>query len=134
AGSPRRSARASGRAATRWGRRLQCRSVRPSARTLHATAGSTCGRPPSVRCGRPASNRSNAVTCARRVTATGSSRTGGTTAAPAGRESLPTSSDELRERYAQVKEEVGPNVTVVVATKYVSGHDLATLAAAGVQV
>jgi len=47
---------------------------------------------------------------------------------------LPTSSDELRERYAQVKEEVGPNVTVVVATKYVSGDELATLAAAGVEV
>jgi uncharacterized pyridoxal phosphate-containing UPF0001 family protein len=47
---------------------------------------------------------------------------------------LPTSSEELRERYAQVKEEVGPNVTVVVATKYVSGDELATLAEAGVEV
>ena len=32
------------------------------------------------------------------------------------------------------EEQVGPNVTVVVATKYVSGDELATLAAAGVEV
>jgi PLP dependent protein len=47
---------------------------------------------------------------------------------------LPTSSDALRERYAQVKEEVGPDVTVVVATKYVNVDELATLAEAGIEV
>jgi pyridoxal phosphate enzyme (YggS family) len=47
---------------------------------------------------------------------------------------LRTSPDELRERYERVKAEVGTRVTVVVATKYVSLDDLATLAAAGVEV
>jgi PLP dependent protein len=47
---------------------------------------------------------------------------------------LPTSSDALRERYAQVKEEVGPDVTVVVATKYVNVGELAALAEAGIEV
>jgi PLP dependent protein len=44
------------------------------------------------------------------------------------------SPDELRERYLRIQEEVGPGVTVVAATKYVSLDDLATLAEAGVRV
>ena len=45
-----------------------------------------------------------------------------------------TSPDELRERYEQLKAEVGPGVTVVVATKYVPVHELAALAEAGIEV
>jgi PLP dependent protein len=41
---------------------------------------------------------------------------------------------EIAERYAQVREEVGPDVTVVVATKYVSLEDMSVLAEAGVEV
>jgi PLP dependent protein len=41
---------------------------------------------------------------------------------------------EMAERYARVCEEVGPGVTVVVATKYVSPDDLGVLAEAGVAV
>ena len=41
---------------------------------------------------------------------------------------------EIRERYEQIREEVGPAVTVVAATKYVSVEDLADLAEAGVEV
>ena len=41
---------------------------------------------------------------------------------------------EIRERYERIREEVGPGVTVVVATKYVSVEDLAALAEAGVEV
>jgi uncharacterized pyridoxal phosphate-containing UPF0001 family protein len=48
--------------------------------------------------------------------------------------SSPTSSDEIRERYERVREDVGPNVTVVVATKYVTVAELARLAEAGVEV
>jgi uncharacterized pyridoxal phosphate-containing UPF0001 family protein len=44
------------------------------------------------------------------------------------------SPDEIRARYARIREEVGPGVTVVAATKYVSVDDLAALAEAGVQV
>src|SRR4029077_8330432 len=41
---------------------------------------------------------------------------------------------EIRERYERIREEVGPTVTVVAATKYVSVEDLAALAEAGVEV
>src|SRR5947199_1881497 len=40
----------------------------------------------------------------------------------------------MRERYERIREEVGPAVTVVAATKYVSLEDLAALAEAGVEV
>ena len=41
---------------------------------------------------------------------------------------------EIAERYARVCEEVGPSVTVVVATKYVSAEEMGGLAEAGVAV
>jgi PLP dependent protein len=44
------------------------------------------------------------------------------------------SPDEIRARYARIREEVGPGVTVVAATKYVSLEDMAPLAEAGVEV
>jgi uncharacterized pyridoxal phosphate-containing UPF0001 family protein len=44
------------------------------------------------------------------------------------------SPDEVRERYERLKSEVGPSVTVVVATKYVSVDELEALATAGVEV
>jgi uncharacterized pyridoxal phosphate-containing UPF0001 family protein len=50
--------------------------------------------------------------------------------------SSPTSLDValVRERYERVLEEVGPGVTVVVATKYVDADELGVLAEAGVEV
>jgi PLP dependent protein len=44
------------------------------------------------------------------------------------------SPDEISERYERIKSEVGPSVTVVAATKYVSAEELEALAAAGVEV
>ena len=44
------------------------------------------------------------------------------------------SPEQIRERLARVQAEVGPNVTVVSATKYVSLRDMATLIDAGVTV
>jgi uncharacterized pyridoxal phosphate-containing UPF0001 family protein len=44
------------------------------------------------------------------------------------------SPEHVRERYESVKEEVGPGVTVVVATKYVSLDDMHALVDAGVEV
>jgi PLP dependent protein len=41
---------------------------------------------------------------------------------------------EIAERYARVREEVGPRVTVVVATKYVDVDELAALVEAGIEV
>ncbi len=44
------------------------------------------------------------------------------------------SASEIAERYARVCDEVGPGVTVVVATKYVSAEEMGALAEAGVAV
>jgi uncharacterized pyridoxal phosphate-containing UPF0001 family protein len=40
----------------------------------------------------------------------------------------------IAERYARVRDEVGPSVTVVVATKYVTAEEMSALAEAGVEV
>jgi pyridoxal phosphate enzyme (YggS family) len=45
---------------------------------------------------------------------------------------LPLSPERVRENLARIREEVGPDVRVVVATKYVSVDDLGALAEAGV--
>jgi PLP dependent protein len=44
------------------------------------------------------------------------------------------SPEEVRARYARIKEEVGPEVAVVAATKYVSLRDMAVLAEAGIEI
>jgi hypothetical protein len=44
------------------------------------------------------------------------------------------SPEEVGERYERLRQEVGPAVTVVAATKYVSVDDMAVLAEAGVEV
>jgi pyridoxal phosphate enzyme (YggS family) len=48
--------------------------------------------------------------------------------------SLPTSSDQIAERYTALKAEVGTGVTVVVATKYLAVDELHMLIDAGVEV
>ena len=45
-----------------------------------------------------------------------------------------SSPERIRENYARIKEEVGPRVTVVAATKYVSLDDMELLREAGVPV
>ena len=47
---------------------------------------------------------------------------------------MPLSADAVRERYARLQAQVGPGVTIVAATKYVSVADMAALADAGVEV
>jgi uncharacterized pyridoxal phosphate-containing UPF0001 family protein len=44
------------------------------------------------------------------------------------------SATEIAERYRSIREEVGPDVTIVAATKYLSVEDMAALAEAGVEV
>ena len=44
------------------------------------------------------------------------------------------SASEIAERYGRIRDEVGPDVTVVVATKYVTVDELGALAEAGVEV
>jgi PLP dependent protein len=44
------------------------------------------------------------------------------------------SPERIRDNYSRIKEEVGPGVTVVAATKYVSLEDMSVLADAGVEV
>jgi PLP dependent protein len=41
---------------------------------------------------------------------------------------------DIAERYARVRDEVGPGATVVVATKYVTAEEMSALAEAGVEV
>ena len=45
-----------------------------------------------------------------------------------------SSPESIRARYARIREEVGPRVTVVAATKYVAIDEMAALAEAGVEV
>jgi hypothetical protein len=45
-----------------------------------------------------------------------------------------SSASEIAERYARVRDRVGPGVTVVVATKYVTVEELGALLEAGVEV
>jgi len=47
---------------------------------------------------------------------------------------LLASAEDVRARYEQLREEVGPGLTVVAATKYVSLEDMAVLAEAGIEV
>ncbi len=47
---------------------------------------------------------------------------------------MPISPDAVRERYERLRAEVGPGVTIVAATKYVSLTDMALLAEAGIEV
>jgi uncharacterized pyridoxal phosphate-containing UPF0001 family protein len=47
---------------------------------------------------------------------------------------LALSAEIVRENYERIRAEVGPSVTVVAATKYVSVEELSVLAAAGVEV
>jgi pyridoxal phosphate enzyme (YggS family) len=42
--------------------------------------------------------------------------------------------EEVRARYERIKEDVGPDVTVVAATKYVSADELGVLSQAGIEV
>ena len=44
------------------------------------------------------------------------------------------SAEQIAARLARVREEVGSNVTIVAATKYVSVEDMATLAEAGIDI
>ncbi len=44
------------------------------------------------------------------------------------------SPERIRERYLRLRDELGPDVTVVAATKYVSVQDMAVLAEAGIEV
>ncbi len=44
------------------------------------------------------------------------------------------SADQIAARLARVRDEVGPGVTIVAATKYVSVEDMATLAEAGIDI
>ncbi|MGH3022176.1 MAG: YggS family pyridoxal phosphate enzyme [Gaiellaceae bacterium] len=47
---------------------------------------------------------------------------------------MPLSAETVRANHARIREEIGPGVTIVVATKYVSADELETLAEAGVEV
>ncbi len=101
-----------------------------------AAASSTSGRRPSERSERGRLRwTSTASTSARTATRICSSPSG----ARAGRAEPTASSallraDEVRERYERIRAEVGSDVTVVAATKYVSPDEMAVLAEAGIEI
>jgi pyridoxal phosphate enzyme (YggS family) len=47
---------------------------------------------------------------------------------------LDSSAEQIAARLARVRDEVGPDVTIVAATKYVSADDMAALAEAGIDI
>jgi uncharacterized pyridoxal phosphate-containing UPF0001 family protein len=53
---------------------------------------------------------------------------------PAGRASLALSPETVRSNYERIRGELGPEVTIVAATKYVDVDDLPALAEAGIEV
>src|SRR5215207_1713354 len=128
------SAPGSGPAAMRWGRRSLLPSESATARRCSTAGISTCTRRPRRRSTRRAARASSGSRCAPRATRTSSSHTAATDPGRAGRGSLLASAEDVRARYEQLREEVGPGVTVVAATKYVSLEDMAVLAEAGVEV
>ena len=77
---------------------------------------------------------STASTCAPAAIRSSSSRSGAPAVRAAPTESSALSADDVRERYERIRAEVGPDVTVVAATKYVSLDDMAALVEAGVEV
>ena len=78
--------------------------------------------------------RSSASTCARGAAPISSSPNGGPGGRAGRRVSSGLSAEAVRARYERVGEEVGPRVTIVAATKYVSVEDMAVLAEAGIEV
>src|SRR6476469_7911067 len=98
-------------------------------------ASSTSGRRPSAPCAPRAVSTSTASICVPAATRISFSPNG----APVAR-GEPTASwallrsDDVRERYERIRAEVGPDVTVVAATKYVSSDDMAALVEAGIEV
>ena len=47
---------------------------------------------------------------------------------------MPVSAETARSNYERIRAELGPEVTIVAATKYVTAEDLAALAEAGIEV
>src|SRR5207248_2754969 len=98
------------------------------------TADSTCRPGSSARSARREWGASTAGTSALPATPSGTSRTGATPASRAARPQLPMSPERVRANFERIRAEVGRDVTVVAATKYVSVDEMAILAEAGVEV
>ena len=111
----------SGRAATRCATTSPIRSARASAATIVRDGKLDLWRAAELalaRRGRRAA--SSASTSARPAIPSSSSPTAATASRGACRECSRVSPDRVRENYERIKSEVGPAVTVVAATKYVS--------------
>ena len=100
-------------------------------------ATSTSAWPRSERCSKQDAPRSSATGTARPARRISSSPTVAIADARADRESLPTSPEltaQIRANYERIRSEVGPDVTVVAATKYASPAQMTLLADAGIEV
>src|SRR5204862_6300235 len=127
-----RSGPRSARAATRCGRTWRGRSRPGSASRSSGTGSSTCGRPPSNRSRTQVRLPSSGSTSAPPATPSSSSPNGGRGGRVEPRVSSPSSAETIRANYERIKAELGPEVTIVAATKYVD--DLSPLVEAGLEV
>src|SRR4051812_27325510 len=132
--SPPRSARRSGRAATRSARTSRLPSGRRSASGSCATASSTSGARRSGPCARPVSHALTASTSARRAIPSSSSPSGGRGGRAVRRVSSALSADTVRTNYERIRGELGAGVRIVAAIKYVDLEQLGALAEAGIEV
>src|SRR5204862_4565980 len=127
-----RSGPRSARAATRCGRTWRGRSRPGSASRSSGTGSSTCGRPPSNRSRTQVRLPSSGSTSAPPAIPSSSSPNGGRGGRVEPRVSSPSSAETIHANYERIKAELGPEVTIVAATKYVD--DLSPLVEAGIEV
>ncbi len=112
-----------------------CYAPPASERGSCALASSTYGVRGSARCAQPASSRSNAPICARGAIPNSSSPSGARASRAARTvSSVSLRADDVAERLERIRAEVGSEVTIVAATKYVSVDDMTALAEARVEV
>ena len=120
ASSPRSSGPGSARAATRWGRRWPRRFAARSGSGSCATASSTSGAPPSGRLRAAGCARVDRVDLCTACTPERFFSHRRDEGIPGGRESLALSPETVRANYERIRGELGPEVTIVAATKYVA--------------
>jgi pyridoxal phosphate enzyme (YggS family) len=121
-------------AATRSGTRSRSRIGIDSGPRSSRPGDSTSGRRPRPRSSARVWSASSGSTSARPAIRSASSPTAETGPLAGARECSRLLPEAIRANYERIRQEVGPAVTVVAATKYVSVDDMQTLAEAGVEV
>src|SRR3954453_1448766 len=130
----RRSGRRSGPAATRCERTSPSPSGGRSGSASSARAGSISGALPSARCARPVWRVSTASISAPPATPTCSSPSDGQESHVESKAFSALSAETVRSNLERIRSELGQDVTIVAAVKYVDVDQLGALAEAGIDV